>query len=56
MHKEIAVAQNLVTLVLNDARLAAIDAALTAIEKELVDLVSLPVAERRDLFKMGDKS
>ena len=49
-------AQNLITLVLNDARLAAIDAALTTIENELVDLVSLPVAERRDLFKMGDKS
>ncbi len=48
--------QNLVSIAFTDARLAAIDAALTALETELVDLIAVPVEQRRDLFKMGEKS
>lgn len=48
--------QNLISLSFTEARLAALDGALTTLETELVDLVSLPVAQRRELYKMGDKS
>jgi len=48
--------QNLVSIVFDTARLTAIDAALTALETELAELVALPADQRRDLFKMGDKS
>ncbi|RYZ75082.1 MAG: hypothetical protein EOP91_00040 [Lysobacteraceae bacterium] len=48
--------QNLVSIVFDAARLTAIDAALASLEAELEDLVALPVDQRRDLFKMGDKS
>ena len=48
--------QNLVSISFTDARLAAIDAALTSLEAELVDLIAIPAAERRELFKMGEKS
>lgn len=48
--------KNLVSLTLSAQQLAAVDAALTTIETELAGLISVPVAQRRDLFKMGEKS
>lgn len=48
--------QNLVTLTLTDAQLAAVDQALSDLETQLVDLVALTVPERRKLNRMGDKS
>ena len=48
--------KNLVSLTLTEQQLAAVDAALTTIETELAGLISVPVAQRRDLFKMGEKS
>lgn len=42
--------QNLMSLSFTKARLAALDDALSIVEAELVDLVSLPVAQRRELF------
>jgi hypothetical protein len=48
--------KNLISLTLTAEQLAAVDAALTTIETELAGLISVPVAQRRDLFKMGEKS
>lgn len=48
--------QNLISLNLSDAQLSAIDAALTVIESNLTGLLSLQPAQRRELYKMGDKS
>lgn len=48
--------QNLVSLTLTDAQLAAMDQALSDLEAQLVDLVALTAAERRKLTRMGDKS
>ena len=48
--------QNLVSLVLSEARLQAVDQALQALETELVDLVALTAQQRRKASKMGVKS
>lgn len=48
--------QNLISLELNEAELAAIDAALTALEGQLGGLIDLDAEQRRSLPKMGDKS
>ena len=48
--------QNLISLELNEAELAAIDAALTALEGQLGGLIDLDAERRRSLTKMGDKS
>lgn len=48
--------QNLISLTLSAERLAAIDAAVTALEKELDDFVELSVAQRRELLKLGPKN
>lgn len=49
-------AQNLISLTLSDADLAAIDGALATLEEKLVPLISLQPDEIRALAKMGDKS
>ena len=49
-------ARNLVSLSFADQRLTTIRAALSTLETELAELVSIPAAQRRELFKMGDKS
>lgn len=48
--------QNLISLTLSAERLAAIDAAVTTLEKELDDFVELSVAQRRELLKLGPKN
>ena len=48
--------QNLISLALSDAELAAIDAALTTLEEHLGALIDLDAEQRRSLPKMGDKS
>jgi hypothetical protein len=48
--------QNLISLALPDDDLAAIDAALAALEEKLAGLISLNPDEIRALAKMGDKS
>lgn len=48
--------QNLVTLNLTDAQLAAVDAALTELETQLVGLIALPPGQKRGLRKMGERS
>jgi hypothetical protein len=49
-------ARNLVSLSFAEQRLTTIRAALSTLETELAELVSIPAAQRRELFKMGDKS
>ena len=48
--------QNLTSIVLTDAQVQAADAALTEIENQMVDLISLDPARRRRMKYMGDKS
>ena len=48
--------QNLISLRIDPNRLSAIDAAVTALEKELVDFVELSVEQRRELLKLGPRS
>ncbi|MBK8069946.1 MAG: hypothetical protein IPK27_20705 [Rhodanobacteraceae bacterium] len=48
--------QNLVALNLSESQLAAVDAALLALEAQLVGLVSLPPGSKRRLAQLGDKS
>jgi hypothetical protein len=48
--------QNLITLTIPPAKLAAITAAIETLENEFSDLVELSTYERRHLIKMGDKS
>ena len=48
--------QNLVSLSLTDAQLAAVDAALTVLETQLGGLIALPAQKKMSLKKMGDKS
>ncbi|WP_313918580.1 hypothetical protein [Tahibacter sp.] len=49
-------AQNLISLALSDADLAAIDSALVTLEEKFATLISLNPDEIRALAKMGDKS
>lgn len=49
-------AQNLISLTLSDADLAAIYGALATLEEKFVPLISLQPGEVRALAKMGDKS
>ncbi len=48
--------QNLISLQLSDDNLAAIDTALTTLETNFAGLLSLQPDQRRNLYKMGDKS
>ncbi|WP_394537685.1 hypothetical protein PRJ39_16475 [Lysobacter enzymogenes] len=48
--------QNLIDLTLSAESLAAIDEALAVLETHLAGLVALPLEQRRQLTKMGDKS
>lgn len=48
--------QNIVSLNLTDDQLAAVDAALTALETQLGGLIALTLSQKRSLRKMGDKS
>lgn len=48
--------QNLISLNLNDAAWAEIDAALAVIKGHFTPFISLSPQERRELSKMGDKS
>lgn len=48
--------QNIATLNLTDAQLAAVDAALTELETQLAGLIALPATQKRGLRKMGEKS
>lgn len=48
--------QNLTSIVLTDAQVQAADAALTEIENQMVDLISLDPTRRRRMKYMGDKS
>ena len=48
--------QNLISLTIDSSRFTAIEAALTALEKELVDFVELSVAQRRELLKLGPRT
>ena len=48
--------QNIATLNLTDAQLAAVDAALTELETQLAGLIALPPVQKRGLRKMGEKS
>ena len=48
--------QNIISLNFTDADLAAIDAALAALEERFQTLIDLTPDERRQLSKMGDKS
>ena len=48
--------QNIVTLNLTEAQLSAVDAALTELETQLSGLIALPVAQKRGLRKMGERS
>jgi hypothetical protein len=55
MQKEIAV-QNLISLELSDATLNDLDGALASIEQAFAQPIVLQQGQRRELFKMGDKS
>ena len=48
--------QNLVSMNLSSDQLAAVDAALTALESNLAEMVSLTPKQRRTVPRMGDKS
>jgi hypothetical protein len=48
--------QNIVSLVLTAAQLTAIDGALATLEQNLTGLIALQPSQRRELFKMGEKS
>ena len=48
--------QNLISLTIDSSRFTAIDAALTALEKQLDDFVELSVEQRRELLKLGPKT
>ena len=48
--------QNLISLTIDFSRFTAIEAAVTALEKELVDFVELSVEQRRELLKLGPKT
>ena len=48
--------QNLSSLTIDSSRFTAIEAAVTALEKELVDFVELSVEQRRELLKLGPKT
>ena len=48
--------QNLVSMNLNDEQLAAVDAALEALENSLSGMVSLSPLQRRSVPRMGSKS
>jgi hypothetical protein len=48
--------QNIVSLNPTDDQLAAVDAALTALETQLGGLIALTLSQKRSLRKMGDKS
>lgn len=47
--------QNLISLNFTDEQLTAVDAALAAIESNFATLMSLQPAQRRGLYKMGEK-
>ena len=49
-------AQNLLSLTLDDAQLAAVDQALSDLETQLAALIALDGDQRRSLARMGDKS
>ena len=48
--------QNLISLVLTADQLNAIDGALATLEQNLSGLLALQPAQRRELYKMGEKS
>jgi hypothetical protein len=48
--------QNLVSLVLSADQLTAIDGALATLEQNLSGLIALQPSQRRELYKMGEKS
>ena len=48
--------QNLVTLNLTDAQLAAVDAALAELERQLAGLIVLTAAQKKSLRRMGPMS
>ena len=48
--------QNLISLTLDDATLASIDAALDSLETAFIGLIALNPEQRRSLARMGDKS
>lgn len=48
--------QNLTSIVLTDAQVQAADAALTEMENQMVDLISLDPSRRKRMKYMGDKS
>ena len=48
--------QNLISLQLSTADLAALDGALKTVEDKLTGLIDLSIEQRRFLNKMGDKS
>ena len=48
--------QNLISLRIDANRFSAIDAAVTALEKQLDDFVELSVEQRRELLKLGPRS
>ncbi len=48
--------QNLISMVLSADQLTAIDGALAALEQNLSGLVALQPSQRRELYKMGEKS
>ena len=48
--------QNLISLTIDSSRFTAIEAAVTALEKEMVDFVELSVEQRRELLKLGPKT
>ena len=48
--------QNLISLTIDSSRFTAIEAAVTALEKELVDFVELSVEQRRELLKLGPRT
>jgi hypothetical protein len=48
--------RNLVSITFAEQRVSNILAAISTLETELADLVSIPAEQRRELFKMGDKS
>jgi hypothetical protein len=50
------VTQNLISLSLGADQLAAIDGALSTLEREFADFIAMPADERRHLTKMGAKS
>ena len=48
--------QNLISLRIDANRFSAIDAAVTALEKQLDDFVELSVEQRRELLKLGPRT